>query len=91
MPRFLFTLGENICTVYTSKNSDPDRFPSKIIKYKDVSAESGIGAGEMFSLVWHLCTHHGAYTFTLVTIRPSCPWLGYLRLYSILYNAPWHI
>jgi hypothetical protein len=35
----------------------------KIIKYKDVSSESGLGVGEQFSLVWLVCTNHGAYIF----------------------------
>jgi hypothetical protein len=37
--------------------------PPKMIKYKDVSSESGVGVRENFSLVWLVCTNHGAYIF----------------------------
>jgi hypothetical protein len=33
---------------------------TKIIKYKDVSSESGVGVRENFSLVWLVSTNHGA-------------------------------
>jgi hypothetical protein len=36
---------------------------AKIIKYKDVSSESGVGAREILALVWLVCTNHGAYIF----------------------------
>jgi hypothetical protein len=36
---------------------------AKIIKYKDVSSESGVGVRENISLAWLVCTNHGAYIF----------------------------
>jgi hypothetical protein len=39
------------------------RYPTKIIKYKDVSSESGVGVRENLSLVWLVFTNHGAYIF----------------------------